>query len=152
MLCWVNPSKSSKTISELVHLSLEATRSSNNNLSNWLVSMADNTSAFSLPEKSRGHHICHWISCEEHQKIIKRHYSYFLKRFVEKLGIESRLPDCFYGALCTRSACLLKLNVLFFLYLTVLSLVVICLLYVLSCPHEDCWNRNTKDFARYYFF
>lgn len=65
-------------------------------------------------------------------------YLYFHRRFVERLGIESRLPDCLCGALCTRPTPLLKLEILVFLYLTVLSLVLICLLDALSCSCEDC--------------
>lgn len=62
------PSKSFTIISELVHLSSKAAYSSNNDLSNWLVSMADNTPAFSLLEKSREHPRCFWITCKEHQE------------------------------------------------------------------------------------
>lgn len=60
-------SKSFTIISELVHLSSGAAYSSNNDLSNWLGSVADNTPAFSLLEKSWEHPRCFWISYEEHQ-------------------------------------------------------------------------------------
>lgn len=47
--------------------------------------------------------MCSQIQYKEHQEK-KMRYSYFSRRFVERLGIESRLPGCLHGALCTRAA------------------------------------------------
>lgn len=85
------PSKSFTVISELVHLSSGAAYSSNNDLSNWLVSMADNTPAFSLLEKSREHPRCFWITYEEHQGKKKKTYSTFTEDLWKGWELN---PDC----------------------------------------------------------